>query len=277
MDYPILRERKESVYYAHLWQNVTSRELHGHRHYVFTLKTRGTSIECVNGKDYIFSPRDILFLSPIDFHSYASNDIGGGDHYAVCFNFDTLDPELSYIYPANRFPMFTTLSEPVFNKVCALLKELCDENIVNLPSPIAMVYQKTLIEHILILAMQARPKQPSYRVGSFYSKSLGYIYSHFREDISVDDIAAFIGYTPNHFNMVFRRSFGEPFGKYLRKTRINYAKNMLIAGDAPVTEIAIESGFASLSHFSRTFKAEFNMSPNEYRKCHHNPNRQTDN
>jgi AraC-like DNA-binding protein len=48
--------------------------------------------------------------------------------------------------------------------------------------------------------------------------------------------------------------------------RLSYAKNLLLSGDATLTEIALKAGFCSLSHFSRTFSAEYGMFPTEYRR-----------
>jgi AraC family transcriptional regulator len=95
---------------------------------------------------------------------------------------------------------------------------------------------------------------------------LGYIYSNFSEDIGVADAAAFAGYTPNYFNTLFRTTFGMPFFEYLRSLRLEYAKNLILAGELSMTEVALESGFLSLSHFSRRFKEKYGVSPMQLRR-----------
>ncbi len=71
----------------------------------------------------------------------------------------------------------------------------------------------------------------------------------------------------------FKRDFDEYYhtspGKWLTQKRLNYAKYMLDATKQNVNEICDESGFESVSHFSRVFKEKFGISPMQYRKQHH--------
>ncbi|MDA9067915.1 SUMF1/EgtB/PvdO family nonheme iron enzyme [Flavobacteriaceae bacterium] len=49
---------------------------------------------------------------------------------------------------------------------------------------------------------------------------------------------------------------------YIRFYRLNYAQELLKKGEKNVSEIAYDSGFSSLSYFSKSFKDEFGYSPN---------------
>ena len=100
----------------------------------------------------------------------------------------------------------------------------------------------------------------------FAVRMLEYMYSHFCEHISVNDAAAYVGYTPNHFNKLFRTAFGTPFSEYLWSMRLEYAKNLVLSGEYSMTEVALESGFLSLAHLSRRFKEKYGTSPQKYRK-----------
>ena len=69
---------------------------------------------------------------------------------------------------------------------------------------------------------------------------------------------------------IFKKEFTELFhttpGKWLIKKRLDYAQRLLTASQKNVTEIAYESGFESVTHFSRVFKEQFGESPLRYRK-----------
>ena len=127
------------------------------------------------------------------------------------------------------------------------------------------VLMRALIEEIFILALRELSPKDSPESGWFINRTLGFLHSNFREKICVGDAAAYVGYTPNYFNSLFHKTFGEPFGVYLRKMRLSYAKNLLLSSDLPVTVVGMESGFGSLSHFSRNFSEHYGLSPNEYR------------
>lgn len=68
----------------------------------------------------------------------------------------------------------------------------------------------------------------------------------------------------------FKRDFEEYYrtspGKWLLQKRLNYAKLLLDTSKKTVNEIADDSGFESVTHFSRVFKERFGSSPLQYRK-----------
>jgi len=71
----------------------------------------------------------------------------------------------------------------------------------------------------------------------------------------------------------FKREFNEVYqttpGKWLTQKRLNYARHLLDTSKKNVNEICDESGFASVTHFSRAFKERFGSSPRQYRKQNH--------
>ncbi len=53
---------------------------------------------------------------------------------------------------------------------------------------------------------------------------------------------------------------------YLTRYRLQRAQHLLDTTDLPITEIAAETGFAEISHFTHTFKRETGVSPHAYRR-----------
>ena len=95
--------------------------------------------------------------------------------------------------------------------------------------------------------------------------SMRYLFRHFREDISLAQIAEKSGYTPNYFSHLFHDSCGIRFVDFLTRLRLNYARTMLLTSSLSVSQIAQVSGFSSQSNFFRTFRKETGLSPLEYR------------
>lgn len=96
--------------------------------------------------------------------------------------------------------------------------------------------------------------------------SLAYINEHFREPISLDDIARNANLSPYHFSRVFTAETGYTPHQYLIATRINSAKfHLQSAGGIPIKEIAFATGFNSESSFCSTFKKWEGLTPSEYR------------
>lgn len=94
---------------------------------------------------------------------------------------------------------------------------------------------------------------------------LGYINTHYTEDLNLETIAASIGFSKYHFSRLFKQYTDYTFYDYLCYRRIKAAEELLVQPDLSITEIALQSGFSSLSAFNRLFKQQKNCTPSEYR------------
>ena len=240
--------------------------LHGHQHFIMTLITQGQGIQSLNGQDIPFGKDDLFLLSPADFHSNTLSDCEAYEYYRLCFSYELLDARLSGLFAADRLPLHLHLSPECAAHAVAIFEQLADESENGQDRVGHNVYLQTLAEQLLILILRQLPPSQAATPSTPVNRALGYVHDHFHEPISVADAAAVAGYTPNYFNSCFRSQMGIPFGEYLRNMRISYAENLLKASKMPVTEIAFESGFTSLSHFSRSFREKYGCSPHEYRK-----------
>ncbi|MBI3867382.1 MAG: DUF488 family protein [Verrucomicrobia bacterium] len=73
--------------------------------------------------------------------------------------------------------------------------------------------------------------------------------------------------SPSSFKRDFQTSFQEAPGKWLLRKRLDYSAALLRTSKMNVTEIAFESGFEDVSHFSRVFKERFDVPPMTYRQA----------
>lgn len=78
-------------------------------------------------------------------------------------------------------------------------------------------------------------------------------------------LAAYVHKHPVHVAKAFRKAYGETIGNYQRRLRLQKAERLLCKRRMPLAEVALECGFANQSHFSRTFKIAFGMTPTRYR------------
>lgn len=95
--------------------------------------------------------------------------------------------------------------------------------------------------------------------------AIRYIRNHFSKAIYAADVANAAGITSEtRLREIFRETLKMPWTKYLQSYRVHRAILLLREPNRNVTEIAYESGFESLSHFNRTFKAVTGASPSRY-------------
>ncbi|MEF3306858.1 AraC family transcriptional regulator [Paenibacillus sp. GYB003] len=93
-----------------------------------------------------------------------------------------------------------------------------------------------------------------------------YIREHVHESIRLEDLASQVYVSPSHFNYLFRRSLGLPPAEYLRKYRIQHAKELLILTNLPIGEISARVGYDGQSQFSRAFRKAEGKGPLAYRR-----------
>jgi signal transduction histidine kinase/DNA-binding response OmpR family regulator/ABC-type sugar transport system substrate-binding protein len=97
-------------------------------------------------------------------------------------------------------------------------------------------------------------------------KAMAYVHTHYTEQISLTDIAAYVGLSEQHLIRSFRSEIGITPIDYLKRYRIGQAKALLEEGSKSVTEVAAEVGFSTSSYFARVFRGEVGVSPSVYRK-----------
>ena len=84
--------------------------------------------------------------------------------------------------------------------------------------------------------------------------------------LTIDEMAALIGYRPPQFMRAFHATFGVPPHRYLLHQRLSRARELLRASNLALTDIALQLGFASHSHFSTAFRSETGLRPSDYRR-----------
>jgi AraC-like DNA-binding protein len=98
-----------------------------------------------------------------------------------------------------------------------------------------------------------------------FNELLDYIDNHYMEELTLDTIADTIGFSKFHFSRLFKQYTNFTFCDYLNLRRIKAAEKLLVEPDYSITEIALQSGFASISTFNRIFKQQKKCTPSEYR------------
>ena len=93
-----------------------------------------------------------------------------------------------------------------------------------------------------------------------------YIKDHLNENISRDDLCRQLNITPNYLSRIFRETTGLTLQNYIKQIRIQEAQKLLRYSKRPVTLIAQDTGYNTLSYFSAVFKKATSMTPFEYRK-----------
>jgi AraC-like DNA-binding protein len=86
------------------------------------------------------------------------------------------------------------------------------------------------------------------------------------QEISLAEVSAACGLSPNYFARAFKRSVGTPPHRWLLLQRVLHSKSLLRDADRSLGDIAAACGFADQSHFTRVFTNIVGASPGAWRK-----------
>ena len=93
-----------------------------------------------------------------------------------------------------------------------------------------------------------------------------YVEEHFREPISLQDIAGHLGLGREYFCRFFKKNMGMSFLRYLNEVRISHVYRDLEQTDAPIAEIAEKNGFLNQKLFNRAFREVYGCTPSAVRR-----------
>ena len=95
--------------------------------------------------------------------------------------------------------------------------------------------------------------------------AITFINEHYMEDIALEDVAMFVGFSKYYFSRTFKQFSGVSFSEYLTQKRLNVAVDLLVRTGQPIREVARASGFGSSATFNRVFREAKNCTPTQFR------------
>ena len=99
-------------------------------------------------------------------------------------------------------------------------------------------------------------------------KAKQYIQEHYSEPITQEEVSSAVGLSPAYFSVLFKKTEGEGFARYLINVRMEQAKILLRESNSPVSEICRLVGYNDVKHFTHTFEKAAGVKPAVYRKLY---------
>lgn len=82
---------------------------------------------------------------------------------------------------------------------------------------------------------------------------------------TIQELARLAGVSPAHLSRTFRQATGQTILEFHRQNRLKIAAEKIIASSDSLAVIAADTGFCDQAHFTKSFKAEFGITPSDYR------------
>lgn len=93
-----------------------------------------------------------------------------------------------------------------------------------------------------------------------------YVFSHFKTDIQLDDVARLANMNKQAFCRYFKSRTQKTFVQFVNEVRVGHACKLMADGETRIASLAYECGFNSLSNFNRFFKEIREVTPRAYLK-----------
>ncbi len=93
-----------------------------------------------------------------------------------------------------------------------------------------------------------------------------YLQDHFADNVSLQQAAELVSLSESAFCRFFKKATGKTFSDYVNELRVGHACHLLTTSDKPVAEIALHSGFETLTYFNRIFLQKKKMRPKDFRR-----------
>lgn len=224
----------------------------------------------VDGRNRLLLKEDSLLISPYQLHRATTADPGHGPMHVVSVTFN--HEVVSRIYPfADRY-LFSLDSERAEQDDRERLDDLMLE--------IGRLYEKQdtasgfllnaslyQLLHLVYTRFIVGVRKPeSVRSGrNVVMQILGYLETHHMENLGESEVAAYFGYSREHFSRLFKKATGQTFKNFLTKLRLEDALNRLGRSSDSISSIALDTGFPSPISFITAFEQEYGMKPKQFR------------
>jgi AraC family transcriptional regulator len=125
----------------------------------------------------------------------------------------------------------------------------------------------SLVGHMLRLRGGAPPRHRRGGLAPWQERrATEYLAAHLGGSVRLDALSAAAGLSAFHFARAFRRSVGVPPHAYLRRLRCERAKELLLATDTSIGDVAAAVGYETPQAFARMFRAETGANPTAFRR-----------
>ncbi|WP_310390249.1 helix-turn-helix domain-containing protein [Rhizobium sp. 1399] len=109
-------------------------------------------------------------------------------------------------------------------------------------------------------------EQPNSHLSRSVARMCDFIASNFLQDIDTVEIARTVDLHPKYAMNLFKKTTGMTISKYVNLLRLSHAQAQLMGEGANVLQIAMDSGFGSISAFNKSFRNIAGMSPSDFRR-----------
>lgn len=255
-------ESLPNFFYASCKRKIRNSPTHWHDFYEIHLIVSGTVNERINGFSKEMGPGWIYFLRPYDIHEYWCKE--PVTMYKIQFLSNILDDDLQKLIMSRQYRLIKKLSDQEMDDMVPLFARVVEEHNSNRSNSMKMIRHLMNCIAVEMLRLCDQQSIASTSSDSIFA-AIEYIHSNYTKNITMQQVASFVGLTPTYFCSKFHKEIGQSFKQYLRELQLNHAATLLQISDNSISNICSACGINSMTHFLKDFKAFYGMTPTQYR------------
>lgn len=221
-------------------------DFHSHEDTEFVFYEKGFGETCIDGKKYKYSQGSIAVMLSGSVH----NEVHLSDSHILFFRIRNSEPIIhSGVYNPNNFSVLHKLALQIYNEIRfprygfdSLISAKCEELIILLTRQI-LSFQSSSLDNMM-----------------------QYIKNNCCGKIDIKALAEKNGMGYETMRHTFKKVYGISPYNFVIYHRLQKSTDLLSSTNKSCTEIAFECGFSDSAQFSKMFKNQFGISPNQYRK-----------
>ena len=224
-------------------------------HYVIS----GTGIFYCGNQEYVLKQGQIFVIFPGTITKYQADDTNPWHYTWVLFQGEEMKDVLNAMGITWDNPVHTLKNNAQFLELLRSMPRTRSPRMQDNLRFSACIYQ--------LLALLAENQQSTERGENVYlTAAIEYIKSHYFEEITVTQVADYVGISRKYLFAIFKERWGISPKDYIMDQRINRAKDFLRDSSLPVSHIAYSVGYKDSMTFSKMFKVKTGLSPSQYRE-----------
>ena len=236
---------------------------HTHPYFHMFHLTAGSIAFTAGSNVYCLHPGSTILVPPGIEHSYANNDPISVEYLEIKFTLGQSP------FSEGTVPLTDDiLAQKLFQQI---LKEYSE--LGSLADNSAAAYLTALLEFLSQdQRYQKQTRQFKHLDASGCSdlsqQIVHYLEAHYSEDISLDALAAAMGYNKSYLCVAFKKDTNQTILDCLNMIRIRKAAELIVYSDQTLAQVSDACGFSSVSHFNRVFLKYAGITPGQCRRAY---------
>lgn len=223
-------------------------------------------------QSYTYRAGDVSMVPPFVYHRTLSESDTPYQGYLIKFTPEFIRPFWEQVGRQIFDDLYEEktcrFSEASSERIRQMFDEILQEYEKNAP------YREFILQGMVFRLFTTIWEERQAREGHYFKSPLSepilnaiyLIEKDYSKGLTLENIAAQVGFSAAHFSRVFAAQLGMSFTDYLSNVRIQHVKEQLIRTDKSITDIALGCGFCHGDYLATQFKRKVGMTPTAFRK-----------